>query len=51
VQLAHTQLDLAAALGEGTHARELVATAAETAREWELPLIAWRAQAMGATVG
>ncbi len=42
VQLAHTQLDYATALGPGTKARELVAAAEQTADELHLPAVTRR---------
>ena len=48
--LAHTQVDLARALGRGGRARELVAQAAATAAEHGLPFVARRAQAASATL-
>jgi tetratricopeptide (TPR) repeat protein len=39
VQLAHTQLDLAAALGPGDRARQLTDAAAHTARELRIPAL------------
>jgi tetratricopeptide (TPR) repeat protein len=49
-QVAHVQLDLAAALGSSERARDLLAAAARTAQEHDLPEIARRAQATAAAV-
>jgi tetratricopeptide (TPR) repeat protein len=46
VELAHTQLDLAAVLGNGAPARRLVQEAAQTARELDLPAVARRAASL-----
>jgi hypothetical protein len=42
LQIAHTELDLAAALGPGARAQELVENAARTARELAIPALAKR---------
>jgi DNA-binding SARP family transcriptional activator/tetratricopeptide (TPR) repeat protein len=48
--VAHTQLDLARALGDGQRAHELVAEAASAAARRDLPLVARRAAAAGAAL-
>jgi predicted ATPase/DNA-binding SARP family transcriptional activator len=48
VQLAHTQLDYAAALGPGTKAREHVAAAEKTAQELHLPAVERRLEKLRA---
>ena len=51
VQLAHTQLDYARALGRGAPARELIAAAARAAAERELPFVARRVELARGAVG
>jgi tetratricopeptide (TPR) repeat protein len=46
ILLAHARIDLAAALGSGTEARELIEQAAAVASELELPRVARRADAL-----